>query len=122
MIVEGGEPPRWAAPALSLRGDGHRFVVVLGLDTLVVVQRLGFVSMLGVRHVGIARRVVGLIFGGLIFGGLIFGGLIFRLGFRLLRGYERGGTPTATGAALGPGYGQQIGGESGRERGCEEVY
>src|SRR3546814_20110993 len=100
MIVEGGEPPRWAAPALSLRGDGHRFVVVLGLDKLVVVQRLGFVSMLGVRHVGIARRVVGL-----IFGGLIFGGLIFRLGFRLLRGDERGGKPTETGAALGAGFG-----------------
>src|SRR3546814_10839904 len=62
---------------------------------------LGFVSMLGVRHVGIARRVVGL-----IFGGLIFGGLIFRLGFRLLRGDERGGTPTASGDALGAGFGQ----------------
>src|SRR3546814_8329930 len=69
-------------------------------------QRLGVVSILGVRHVGIARRVVGLIFGGLIFGGLIFGGLIFRLGFRLLRGYERGGKPTASGDALGAGFGQ----------------
>src|SRR3546814_17153875 len=101
MIVEGGEPPRWAAPALSLRGDGHRFVVVLGLDKLVVVQRLGFVSMLGVRHVGIARRVVGLILGGLLFGGLIFGGLIFRLGFRLPRGYAGGGRAHASGDALG---------------------
>src|SRR3546814_6474336 len=77
-----------------------------------LVQRLGFVSMLGVRHVGIARRVVGLIFGGLIFGGLIFGGLIFRLGFRLLRGYERGGKPTASG---------EIGRASCRERVCKYV-
>src|SRR3546814_19846693 len=106
MIVEGGEPPRWAAPALSLRGDGHRFVVVLGLDKLVVVQRLGFVSMLGVRHVGIARRVVGLIFGGPTFGGLLFGAMLSRLGLRLLRRHVRGAQPTASGDALRAGSGK----------------